>query len=98
MQSIASSLLPLVASFAALGLVPAALAHGDDMDMSQPETPGPAPEYAPTYFGHPEHRGVIYAHIAIMVLAWVCMMPVGTKTPQTPPEKKRPACQRSRIR
>ncbi|KAJ9134727.1 Integral membrane protein [Pleurostoma richardsiae] len=33
-------------------------------------------EYPPTYFAHPEHRGVIYTHITLMTLAWVLMLPV----------------------
>lgn len=34
-------------------------------------------EYPPTYFAHPEHANVLYAHIALMTLAWVVFLPVG---------------------
>lgn len=33
--------------------------------------------YPPTYFSHGEHVAVIYSHIALMVLAWVFVLPVG---------------------
>lgn len=76
-----------VASAFLLGLLlPLATAHGDDehnnmnMDMSMPEpaaTPVPAESYAPNYFAHPEHRSLMYAHIALMTLGWVFVLPVG---------------------
>ncbi len=34
-------------------------------------------DYPLTYFGHSEHVAVIYSHIALMVLAWVFVLPVG---------------------
>lgn len=76
-----------VASAFLLGLLlPLAAAHGDDehnnmnMDMSMPEpaaTPVPAESYAPNYFAHPDHRSLMYAHIALMTLGWVFVLPVG---------------------
>lgn len=32
---------------------------------------------APSYWGHPEHVSLMYAHIFLMVLAWVILLPVG---------------------
>jgi hypothetical protein len=91
MKSTAVPLLLLGASLAVLGLIPAALAHGEHMsedmatDMAMDTgTDGtgessklPEDQYPPTYFGYAEHRSVIYAHISVMVLAWVIMLPVG---------------------
>ena len=34
-------------------------------------------QYPPTYFAHPDHSALIYAHIALMVLAWIFALPVG---------------------
>jgi hypothetical protein len=74
-----------VLAAALLILVPFVLAHGDDGDMdmgmemsqgnevSQPDEV----DYPPTYFTHPEHRGTIYAHIALMAVGWVFILPVG---------------------
>lgn len=65
-------------------LLPAVLAHGDDetMDMGEgvamaADEPSLDVEYPPTYFAHPEHRGLLVAHIALMVLAWVVVLPLG---------------------
>ena len=33
--------------------------------------------YKPTYFAHPEHAGLMYAHILLMILAWVFALPAG---------------------
>ena len=79
MRAIATSILRLVAGAAVLGLIPTALAHGDDMSMEKGEAdkPRPADEYPPTYFAHPEHQTAIYAHIGLMVLGWVFVLPIG---------------------
>jgi len=79
MKVLASSLLTAAACAVALGLVPAALAHGDDMNMAKGEVDSPLPEdeYPPTYFALADHRVVIYAHIGLMVLAWVFLLPPG---------------------
>lgn len=50
------------------------MAHGNHTA----DVPKDDSEYPPTYFAHLEHVGVIYAHIALMVLAWVFFLPVGT--------------------
>ncbi|KAJ6439962.1 integral membrane protein [Purpureocillium lavendulum] len=34
-------------------------------------------QYPPTYFAHPDHSALIYAHIALMVLAWIFALPVA---------------------
>ncbi|KAK5653554.1 hypothetical protein OQA88_8813 [Cercophora sp. LCS_1] len=66
-------------SSAVLGLIPAVIAHGDDMNMEKGEADMPLPEseYPPTYFALPDHRAVIYGHIGLMVLAWVFMLPTA---------------------
>lgn len=67
-------------------LVPTVLGHGDDeamdMDMGSGATfsgnaPQPEAELVPSYFAHPEHRGILLAHIGLMVLAWVLILPLG---------------------
>lgn len=37
----------------------------------------PDQPYPPTYFEHQQHTGLIYGHIAVMVAAWVCLLPAG---------------------
>lgn len=49
---------------------------GADMSIVVSE-PQPEVEYPPSYFSHPEHRGVLLAHIGLMVLAWVIVLPLG---------------------
>ncbi|KAL2264006.1 hypothetical protein VTK26DRAFT_3561 [Humicola hyalothermophila] len=86
MKALATSLLPVAASAAVLGLVPAALAHGDShgghgghggMEMTDADKPLPEDQYPPTYFSHPDHKAAIYAHIVLMVLAWVFALPAA---------------------
>ena len=72
-----------------LAVAPAVLAHGDDeamhMDTGMAHDHGApianateeAKVYPPTYFAHPEHRSLIYAHIILMTLAWVFALPVA---------------------
>ncbi|KAF3763698.1 hypothetical protein M406DRAFT_293326 [Cryphonectria parasitica EP155] len=69
-------------------LLPAVLAHGGDENMDMGDSmdsmaidgdePSPGAEYPPSYFTHPEHRGVLVAHIGFMVLAWVVVLPLAT--------------------
>lgn len=77
MKALAASFLTVVASAAVLGLIPTALAHGDEMNMEKGEADKPLPEdqYPPTYFALADHRAAIYGHIALMVLAWVFVLP-----------------------
>ncbi|KAK6069610.1 integral membrane protein [Seiridium cupressi] len=89
MRSATRSALSLLAAAAILSALPVVLAHGHDdaaaadadMDMDMDmgaDKPQPDPDsYLPTYFTHPEHRGLIYAHVALMVLGWVVMLPIG---------------------
>jgi hypothetical protein len=99
MKPITSFALPLLARLALIGLlVPAVLAHGDEpekmdmgMDMGATNGPAEAPadtEYKPTYFALNEHTASIYGHIALMVISWVFVLPVGkasrTLTPLEP--------------
>ncbi|KXX78262.1 Protein YTP1 [Madurella mycetomatis] len=82
MKALAASILPIVAGAAVLGLVPAALAHGDkhgheDMEMSDADKPLPEDQYPPTYFALPDHRAAIYGHIGLMVLGWVFVLPAA---------------------
>jgi hypothetical protein len=38
-----------------------------------------------SYWLWPEHRGLLYAHICIMVISWGFLLPVGIASPQDPP-------------
>lgn len=77
-----------MASLATLALVhvPVVLAHGGEEMMNMPEShehngtdevPAEGDDYPPTYFTHPDHVAVLYAHIVLMVLAWVFALPIG---------------------
>lgn len=61
------------------GLLPLVQAHGDDnMDMGA-DAPAPAPiEAVPqSYFRYEEHSRTMLAHIALMVIGWAFVLPVG---------------------
>ncbi|KAL2134610.1 hypothetical protein VTI74DRAFT_11352 [Chaetomium olivicolor] len=82
MGALTTSLLSVVAGAAVLGLVPAAIAHGDDhgmggMKMTDADKPLPEDQYPPTYFAHPDHKAAVYGHIGLMVLAWVFALPAA---------------------
>ncbi|KAK4161670.1 hypothetical protein QBC43DRAFT_95150 [Cladorrhinum sp. PSN259] len=89
MKVLATSLLPVVASAAILGLIPAVFAHGDDegnmgghgghggMKMSDADKPLPDDQYPPTYFALADQKAIIYGHIALMVLGWVFLLPAA---------------------
>ena len=47
------------------------------MDMSADQPPPTDDEYPPSYFSHSEHRAVLFTHIALMVLGWVVILPLG---------------------
>lgn len=92
MRSTAQSALKLLALVAVAGALPAVLAHGNEdegamdtgMDMST-EEPKPDPDsYPPTYFAHTEHVAEIYAHIALMVISWVIVLPIGMRAVSAP--------------
>lgn len=71
----------------ALTFSPLILAHGNSHDEGEmdghrgqhheSDNPKDDTEYPPTYFTHPDHVGAIHAHIAIMTLAWVFILPVA---------------------
>lgn len=71
-----------------LALLPVVFAHGDgdSMDMkmdmgmghvSNTTQPPKDQDYPNTYFAHTDHSGVIYTHIALMILSWVFLLPIG---------------------
>jgi hypothetical protein len=73
---------------ALLGLVSVVVAHGhdDDEDMSmdmgmgRPEVTKPMDEAVPqTYFNYGEHSGLLLAHILLMTIGWVFVLPIGKK-------------------
>lgn len=60
--------------------VTTAAAHGGEDSTHHDANPGAGSaviEYPPTYFAHPEHTGLMYAHIALMIMSWVLLLPVG---------------------
>lgn len=76
------------------------LAHGDEgmsmdgdmdmggaMNMSAQQPGNDTQEYPPNYFSHPEYRGTLVAHIALMVLGWVFVLPLGESRSRTPSRK-----------
>lgn len=85
MRLIAGPIFRVASAATFLGiLLPVVLAHGHDeaMDMGEGDAMGAdqlnaEPEYKPTYFAHPEHRALLLAHIATMVVAWVVELPLG---------------------
>ena len=53
--------------------------HGDDEGIAAalPPADGPTVVGDPSYFTHPEYSKWMMAHIAIMVIAWVFLLPIG---------------------
>ena len=39
---------------------------------------GPIPPEKMSYWLWPEHRGLLYAHISLMIISWGFLLPVGT--------------------
>lgn len=78
---------------ALLALAPLALSHGDDNDtsmgMDMPNSPLATPAATPTmtanltselsYFSYPDNKAWIWAHIALMIIAWCFIAPIGKK-------------------
>ncbi|KAI1147354.1 hypothetical protein F4825DRAFT_437586 [Nemania diffusa] len=90
MPSTTREVFRLLALLAIAGALPLVFAHGDEdaMDMGNGDDMGgheetggadaqPADSYPQTYFAHPEHVTAIYAHIGIMVVGWVFMLPTA---------------------
>lgn len=84
----------LAAAASLLELLPLVVAHGHDengTDLGEmnaasvsataaAHNAAEAVEALPSYFWHPEHAGLMYAHIALMILGWVVVLPVGTSS------------------
>lgn len=83
----------LFAFWSLLGAIPSAFAHGDDHHGSETasmedamSSPGaaamasstslPGPE---SYFTHHEMSGYMLGHIALMVVAWFFILPIGER-------------------
>jgi hypothetical protein len=49
----------------------------DGMEHHDPVVDGPIPPEKMSYWLWPEHRGLLYAHIALMTIAWGFALPVG---------------------
>ncbi|GKU06067.1 membrane protein [Fusarium langsethiae] len=71
-----------------LALLPAVVvAHGDGQGMGNMEMetdhgsnttqPPKHQDYPNTYFAHSGHSGVIYTHVALMVVSWVFVLPIA---------------------
>jgi hypothetical protein len=66
-----------------LELVPRALAHGEEhMDMSAHNAPQPQPQVHDgdkpgSYWSLSEHVTLMYCHVALEILAWVVILPIG---------------------
>jgi hypothetical protein len=70
-----------------LGLASVAVAHGHDedmnMNMGEPSiarptiTSGANVTLPETYFRYGEHSGFLAAHIFLMTIAWVFVLPIG---------------------
>lgn len=62
-----------------LGALPLIAAHGDEhMQMEQEHqsnTTANVQEAVPNYFRHPHYAGWMYAHIALMVMSWIVVLP-----------------------
>jgi hypothetical protein len=66
-----------------LELLPRIAAHGDErMDMNMSTSDAPQPQIQKdgqprSYWAFGEHVTLIYCHIALEILAWVVVLPVG---------------------
>jgi hypothetical protein len=59
-----------------LGALPSVAAHGDGHAQTNVPAMGAEPQdVIPTYFRHPDHAGWMYAHLALMVVGWVLVLP-----------------------
>ncbi|CAM1503741.1 Fc.00g013320.m01.CDS01 [Cosmosporella sp. VM-42] len=73
-----TALLSHTTSTIVLGLLPLVLAHGGEHgETHEGDTPQDRTEYPASYFANPSHVGLIYSHIALMVAAWVFVLPVA---------------------
>jgi hypothetical protein len=64
-----------------LELVPRAAAHGDEhMELSAHDAPQPQMHkdgQPGSYWSLSEHATLMYCHIALEILAWVVILPIG---------------------
>lgn len=70
-----------------LGVLPLVAAHSDDAHSSvnmggahgtaMSNATKVAEQVAPSYFRHTEYAGWMYAHIGLMIIAWVIVLPIG---------------------
>lgn len=60
----------------AMGGAHSGQSHASDMNATKAAS-AEAWVAPPSYFRHPEYVGWIYAHIALMSLSWVVVLPVG---------------------
>lgn len=58
--------------------------HGDTMDMAAPPPPAQHNDKPPSYWSLSEHAMLMYWHIALEILAWVVVLPVGMSNPYLP--------------
>lgn len=81
-----------LAGVALLGLLPLAVAHGghdEDMDMDMNMNPPAVPAGSDsagadpvTYFRYGGHSALMFAHILLMTVGWVFVLPVGEFPPK----------------
>lgn len=72
----------MVAATILLGALPLAIAHGEGHDgatMDKHDPPAPVEhDGAPSsYWSLPDHASMMYWHIALELLAWAVVLPVG---------------------
>ncbi|KAI0475015.1 hypothetical protein GGR56DRAFT_491399 [Xylariaceae sp. FL0804] len=87
MRSTTHTALGLLALGAIIGALPVAFAHGDDEggamdmgtagDMGADQPPPDEMSFPPSYSTHPEHVGAIYAHIILMAIGWMVVLPTA---------------------
>lgn len=79
-----AQLLVLTTAALLLEALPLAAAHGDEHNDASMDMQGPAPSTAldsghfESYWALPDHASLMYWHIALEMLAWVGVLPVGT--------------------
>lgn len=73
----------LAATALLLGALPLVVAHGDEhsgseMDMHDaPKAPAPSNDGPKSYWSLPDHASLMYMHIALEIIAWFVVLPVG---------------------
>lgn len=55
------------------------MGHGEDAHPTAAVNPAEA--WPMSYFSHGEHSGTIIAHVALMILAWCFVLPMGECIP-----------------